>query len=314
MGSTGEAVVPLPALSPRVHYRGVPKRYEETKPVLVRDLTHRKILDLGLNVHQKTLDQCAIEKASAVAAAEESVWAQAETIRQNALEQAAMQAAREQEKLVRRLNKAHEKAVRQEAMRVRCEMEKLLQEQIEIERAAGQKRLEQAVEDCKAICLQEMKEAVAGARQEEQQEAKSTATKVAIEALNNLESTIKRLEENKSTALADLTDKMTKEKEAAVMDMKQSEQRIAALQLAQCQNSAEQNMNALRQKIGNLQQTIYGLEGEIRNILAHRKEVVNELLETRKEYQQFINKTAPFEKDKSDYMIPPLKSVNPDMI
>ena len=41
---TGEAVVPLPALNGKVHYKGVPKRYEETKPVLVRDLTHRKIL------------------------------------------------------------------------------------------------------------------------------------------------------------------------------------------------------------------------------------------------------------------------------
>merc|ERR1712014_565329 len=105
---------------------------------------------------------------------------------------------------------------------------------------------------------------------------------------------------------------MTKEKDAAVLEMKLSEQRIAALQLTQIQNSAEQNMNILRQTICNLQQTISSLHEEINNIVTHRKEIVNELLETRKEYQQFINKTAPFEKDKSDYMIPPLKSVNPD--
>lgn len=314
MASTGEAVVTLPALGPRVQYKGVPRRYEETKPVLVRDLTHRKILDLGLNVHQRTLDQCAIEKASAVAAAEEAVWTQAEAIRQDAMEQVAMQATREQEKLVRKLTKAHEKAVRQEAMRVRCEMEKLMQEQIELERQAGQKRLEEAVADCTATCLQEMRAAVSGARQEEKDTASSTATQVAVEALDQMQSTIKKLEEEKTSALADLTDSTDKERLAAVADMKASQQKIAASQLAQNQNNAEQKLYSLQHTITTLQETITSLQEALNSTKIHCREIVTELLETRQEYQLFINKTTPFEKGKSDYMIPPLKSVNPDLI
>jgi len=314
MSSTGEAVVALPALTPRVRYQGVPRRYEETKPVLVRDLTHRKILDLGLNVHQKTLDQCAVDKATAVAAAEEAVWAQAETIRHDALEQAAMQSARDQEKLVRKLAKAQEKAVRQEAMRVTGEMEKLLQEQLEVEREAGQKRLQEAVIACKNQCLQEMRDAVAGARQEEQDKAEATATQVAVAALDKLESTIRRLEHEKEHAVQDVTYQKDKERISAVAQMKEMQEQIAAQQLAQCKNMAEKNISSLRQNIHGLQDIIVNLQAELAATKKHRREIVTELLETRAEYQKFINKTTPFEKGKSDFMIPPLKSVNPEQI
>lgn len=46
-------VITLPALQPKVRYAGVPRRYEETKPVYVRDLTHKKIISkyvLGLHL------------------------------------------------------------------------------------------------------------------------------------------------------------------------------------------------------------------------------------------------------------------------
>ena len=45
----GKAVI-LPALNPKVNYRGFPRRYEETKPAVVQDFTHRSILRKSLFV------------------------------------------------------------------------------------------------------------------------------------------------------------------------------------------------------------------------------------------------------------------------
>ena len=68
--------------------------------------------DLGLSVHQKTLDQCSAEKEVAVAAAEEAIWQQAEVIKEEALHRAHESAQKDHEKVVRKLSKAHEKAIR----------------------------------------------------------------------------------------------------------------------------------------------------------------------------------------------------------
>ena len=53
-------VVTLPALQPKVRYQGVPRRYEETKPMFVRDLTHRSIVSKYCNTEAYGHSTCSI--------------------------------------------------------------------------------------------------------------------------------------------------------------------------------------------------------------------------------------------------------------
>ena len=68
--------------------------------------------DLGQAIHRRTLEACGTERQVAVRRAEEAVWAQAENMRQEALEKAARKASLDHEKAVKKLVKAHEKAIK----------------------------------------------------------------------------------------------------------------------------------------------------------------------------------------------------------
>ena len=46
--SVSYSTTKFPQLAPRYH--GMPRRYEETKPVVIQDFTHRKIVGENLDV------------------------------------------------------------------------------------------------------------------------------------------------------------------------------------------------------------------------------------------------------------------------
>ena len=68
--------------------------------------------DVGTVIHRKTLEKCLFEKDVAIKAAEAAIWKQAEAQKEEALERAGRRAKLDQEKLVAKLNKAHERAIR----------------------------------------------------------------------------------------------------------------------------------------------------------------------------------------------------------
>ena len=126
-----------------------------------------------------------------------------------------------------------------------------------------------------------------------------------------LAAAIQKAANEKAEALQVLDARKEKEREEALAKLKQEEQESAAQRLAVMEQGYEEKLMELRQQIVGLNVNIGGLQDELAEVKAHRRLIVQELVETRQEYQEFINKTNPFEKGKSDYVIPPIKSVDP---
>ncbi|XP_053406552.1 uncharacterized protein LOC128559291 [Mercenaria mercenaria] len=106
-GEGGTATVSLPALTPR----NVPRRYEETRPVLIQGCAHSRIIGLGNELHRKEQEKAENEKLHAIRLAEKAVWEEAEKLKAIALAKANEEAAIEQERVIRKLKKQHGKAL-----------------------------------------------------------------------------------------------------------------------------------------------------------------------------------------------------------
>ncbi|XP_025094445.1 uncharacterized protein LOC112564078 isoform X2 [Pomacea canaliculata] len=59
-------------------YHGMPRRYEETRPVVVQTFAHRKILGLGHDIHVRLMEHLESEKTEAIQRAEKEIWRQAD--------------------------------------------------------------------------------------------------------------------------------------------------------------------------------------------------------------------------------------------
>ena len=68
-------------------------------------------IDLGKQLHRRTLEQCHVEKLEAVRTAEEAIRAKAENQKQEALKQLLKKTQQEHEKVVQKLRKEHRKAI-----------------------------------------------------------------------------------------------------------------------------------------------------------------------------------------------------------
>lgn len=103
--------------------------------------------------------------------------------------------------------------------------------------------------------------------------------------------------------------KMVNEKEKAVAAAHQQEQRIAQDKLQETKHMYEMKLQDLREVIAGKNQDILRLEQDLEATIRHKKEIAKELISTRDEFQTFIDKTSPFEKGKSDFLLPPPKSL-----
>ena len=74
-------------------------------------MKHSHISGLGHELHKRELEKAELEKLKAIRAAEQAVWEQAEIIKQAALGKAREDALAEQETVVKKLKKAHAKAI-----------------------------------------------------------------------------------------------------------------------------------------------------------------------------------------------------------
>ena len=68
-------------------------------------------IDLGKQLHRRTLEQCHAEKLEAVRTAEQAIRAKAENQKQEALKQLLKKTQQEHEKVVQKLRKEHRKAI-----------------------------------------------------------------------------------------------------------------------------------------------------------------------------------------------------------
>lgn len=288
---------------PQIHHT-VPRRYEETRPVVIQGSAHSKILGLGHELITRQIQKAEDEKQQAIRAAEEAVWEEAEKLKAIALEKAQEEAALEQEKVIKKMKKAHAKALLEEALKVEMAMQKLAIEQVKQERAEGEKRLADAVKETKAQCHKELLEAVAKARAEEKKIAADEAAKVAKASQEKFDTAMTQAANEKAKALKELRDTKDLEKACAVQDAEERERRISKEKCAAITRQFEAVIKDLKLEIENNKSEIRRLKDNIAELENSKGSVENCLVDTRKDFQDFIDYLPPFEKFQADFLIP----------
>lgn len=298
----GDTSLALPAMNP--HHHTVPKRYEETRPVQIQGFAHTKIIGLGHDLHQKALEKAENEKLTAVRIAEQAVREEAEQLKAIALAKAQEDAAIEQEKVIKKLKKAQEKALKEEALRVEMEMTKLAIEQVKQERAEGEARLRSAVVKTEETCYQQRLAAVAEARKEEQKIAADEASKIARANKQKFDNAMAQAAADKQQSLRDLQLEKDLEKAKAVQDAEARERRIAREKSESLSGQFNAVISDLRNEIENNKIEIQRLNDKIAEKERNIDTLEACLLDTRKDFQDFIDSLPPYDKRQADFLIP----------
>lgn len=289
---------------PQLMSRTVPRRYEETRPVYIQGCAHSKILGLGQELHRKEVEKAENEKLQAIRAAEQAVWEEAEKIKAVALAKAQEDAALEQERVIKKLKKQHGKALLEEALKVEMAMQKLAIEQVKQERLEGEERLRKAVKETEERLKKELEAAVASARAEEKLAAKAEAELVAQQNKVKFDVAMMEKRREKEEALEKLRDEKDLEKANRVRDAEGRERRIAKEKIDSITGQFEAVIAGLRKDIEAKENEIRKLNSQLMETERQKAEVEKCLLDTRKDFQDFIDNLPPYHKMQADFMLP----------
>lgn len=289
---------------PKLSHNAVPRRYEETRPVIIQGSAHSKILGLGHMLISREFEKAEQEKQKAIRVAEEAVWQQAEHIKAEAVQKCREEAALDQERAIKKLKKAHAKALKEEALKVEMAMQKLAIEQVKQERAEGEVRLKNTVLATEARCHNELVAAVAKAREEEKQAAAAETAKVAKANKEKYDAALKKAAEELAKALKELRDAKDLEKATAVQNAEARERNIAKEKCQSITGQYEAVVKKLRDEIETSNAEICKLEKQIAEMTKCKDNVENCLLDTRNDFQDFIDKLPPFDKFQADFLLP----------
>ena len=171
---------------------------------------------LGQEIDDNLRKSANRDRENALRSTAESVWAEAQAIKEAELRKALNKAQADHDKAIRKMQRAHEKAVRvsdyqcsgtrttcscfwsadkeapvtnqqkqnippclqESALRVEGEMRNLVLERVQQEREAAEIRQQDAIRQVQQQCQQELAAAVQHARQEERQEALNSAARL----------------------------------------------------------------------------------------------------------------------------------------
>ncbi|KAJ8317236.1 hypothetical protein KUTeg_005140 [Tegillarca granosa] len=301
----------LPALSApptasSTRYSGVPRRYEETRPVMIQGYAHRKILGLGHELHKKTTEKAELEKLSAIRDAEQAVWAEAEQIKVAAVQKCRDECVAEQDRVVKKMTKAHDKALKEEALKVEMAMQKLAIEQVKQERLEADNRLKEAVKRVEETAQRDRIAAVEAARKEEISKATEEKEKMAKLNKEKYDLAMRTAAEDKQKALKALQEEKDRILVEKVRSVEERERKIMNEKLQKLTKMYEEQITQLKSQIHEKCAEIEELLAQISALEIAKKNVECALVETKESYQDFINRVAPFEVGQSDFLLHPI--------
>ncbi|XP_076101308.1 uncharacterized protein C6orf163 homolog [Mytilus galloprovincialis] len=304
----------LPAITPRIataplgssRLQTVPKRYEETKPVVIQGHAHRMIIGIGHELQRRSMEMSEVERLRGIREAEQAVWAQAEQIKAEAVQRAKEESRLDQEKLLKKVSKAQEKALKEEALRVEMAMQKLAIEQVKQERLEAEQRLKDALTEKEKEFTKRLSEAVSGARKEEQNAAAKKASDIEKSHKDKLAVALKKAETEKTKAVTDLEASKNKEMTEKISKTEENERKKADNTLQATKQKYEAEITQLK---GDIQKQKAEINKYLKNIQAlelAKLNVETKLHEVYTGYQDFINRSQPFEPGMSDYLLQPV--------
>ncbi|XP_074642985.1 uncharacterized protein C6orf163 homolog [Tubulanus polymorphus] len=291
-------------LNPVTRYNTVPKRYEDTKPVFIQNFTHRKIIDIGDDLHNRNCEIKDKERVLAVSEAEQRVWAQAELIKEAAIKKNEEKLKIEHEKAIKRIQKENQKAIKEEALRVEGVMQQLALEQVKQEREEGEIRLKETVAQRERELRKEKQEALNKSIREERDVAAKEAAKMAKYHKEVLEKAIKKADEEKEKELEFLRNQKDLERHQAIIAVRTYEQQVAKDNLHQVRAVYEQQVEVLKDSIAELSRHLEVMSIQLNQADIERAKAQKEYHIIRDAFMDYINKSNNFVPPEADYLLP----------
>ncbi|KAK7110139.1 uncharacterized protein C6orf163 homolog [Littorina saxatilis] len=295
--------IKFPQLAPR--YQGMPRRYEETKPVVIQDFTHRKIVGIGHEIQSRLLDRLDVEKADAIEQAKLETWEEAEKKKQSAVRRVRDEAAVQIKKALEEQSVEHEQRIKEEVVHVEMAMQKQSIEQVQVERAKGEKAQAAAIKEVEQRCAKELEKAVAEAHKKEQH--------IAAENIKNLTQNHNSLLEDMQKAhvvelaseLALLTAEKDKQREDAVNAAHEFEQKVTQDITQKLRQKFEKQSAQESVKINAKNFEISRIGRRMEEIEKEKERLAEYLQTTRKSFQDFIDRVQKMKNGEADFMLPP---------
>ncbi|XP_064600898.1 uncharacterized protein LOC135467067 [Liolophura sinensis] len=304
----------LPAL-PR--YSGVPKRYEETRPVLIQDFSHKRILGrsfaLGHEIHRKLHEEAEEEKQKAIRTTEEMVWLEAKAVAEQDLQRVLEEAKLEQDRVVKKIHESARSCNQgageedaQEALRVEMAMQKSALEQVRIEREEGARRMKEVLAQMEAEIVQKREEAVKAAREEEQRIAAREIAR--ITRIHNEE--LKRVKDEAEAVLKETKEEISEVQEKAVKEAVQETIKQENLKhtadLASAIVSYDIELAKMRIELDIQLNEINRLLARVEDRERAKERIKEELKRTRQSFQDYITRVGKFTEGHAAFMLNPM--------
>ncbi|XP_061316323.1 uncharacterized protein C6orf163 homolog isoform X2 [Pezoporus flaviventris] len=265
-------------------------RIREYKPFITRYYTHHDILEIGAHVEQEK---------------HEKKEAEAETLKEDAVEKALNEAAAKHSAFVHDLQKNFEKKLKEEVMKAKAEMQRYMEEQQKREVEAAEQRMAHRLQRILIECAQDKTRAVAKARKQEREAAFQEAATLRRMCSEQLKEEIRLAEEQYHKSIEQLKKEKDREihivrsiiqKESETETEKQPE-KAETLQAGELENVTV-TLKAAEEQIKTLTQ-------ELEKVTEWKDILENEIQATRQTFQKYIDATFPsLSLGQADFILP----------
>ncbi|XP_027710125.1 uncharacterized protein C6orf163 homolog [Vombatus ursinus] len=290
------------------------EQIREYKPFKTRFYTHKDILDIGIDIHQKEekINQDKLEEL--LKEAQDAVWAKAEVMTEEAVKKAIKKVHDKHLEEIETLKEEHENELKERVKLAKQEMREVMEEEMRRENRAAEQRMVHRIQKILKECHDEKLQAIEEVRAEEQQIATELLNKqmrkneekireVGILSHKTLEKSIKEVTRATKYQMSIAFNLSQKEKEEEVSQvLKEVEKFRKATIRKVCKKltRTEDKLQEKTERLDNMTQWKDFLEGE--------------LLETREAFQKYINSTFPMlAPGQADFILPLRKKLPIDI-
>ncbi|XP_068921262.1 uncharacterized protein C6orf163 homolog [Petaurus breviceps papuanus] len=290
------------------------KRIYEYKPFKTRFYTHKDILDIGIEIHQKEEKIHHGKVEELVKVAQEEVWAKAEVMTEEEVKKAVKKAHAKHLEEIKTLKEEHENELKETVKLTKEEMREIMEKEMRRENMAAEQRMVHRIQKILKECQYEKLQAIEEVRAEEQQ--------IAVELLNN------QMRKNEEKILeAGILSHKTLEK--SIKDVARATEYQMNIAFSLSQKEKEEEVNEVLQEVESLHKAairkvckkltltedkLQEKTEQLENMTHWKDFLEEELLETREAFQKYINSTFPMLAPGQANFILPLRKKPPSDI
>ncbi|XP_061225748.1 uncharacterized protein C6orf163 homolog isoform X2 [Neopsephotus bourkii] len=265
-------------------------RIREYKPFITRYYTHRDILEIGAHIEQEKY---------------EKKEAEAETLKEDAVEKALNEAAAKHSAFVHDLQKNFEKKLREEVMKAEAEMQLYMEEQQKREAEAAEQHMAHRLQRILMECAQDKTRAVAKARKQEREAAFQAALTLHRMCSEQLKEEIRLAEEQYHKSI----EQLKKEKDREIHIVRSIIQKESETETEKQPEKAETLQVGELEKVTVMlkaaEEQIKTLTQELEKVTEWKDILENEIQATRQTFQRYIDATFPsLSPGQADFILP----------